>query len=96
MAVNGIESVQRDTNGRDMKRNWPQLIVVISGAVLIVVGIAAICVQMFAQFKGGGFGGIRTKTPTRVSIFFSSPQNPTYPCAATVSADSRRPKADHS
>ena len=33
-----------------MKRHWPQLIIVISGAVLIVMGMVAIGVQLFNQF----------------------------------------------
>jgi uncharacterized membrane protein len=40
-----------------MKRHWPQLIIVISGAVLIVMGMVAIGVQLFNQFMHNDFGG---------------------------------------
>jgi uncharacterized membrane protein YecN with MAPEG domain len=39
-----------------MKHRLPQLIILISGAVLIGVGIVAICLQMLTQFMHGDFG----------------------------------------
>ena len=43
--------------GLEMNRHWPQLIIVISGAVLIAVGILAICAQMYTEFMSGSFPG---------------------------------------
>jgi hypothetical protein len=55
-----------------MKREWPQAIIMLSGAALIIIGVGAVLAQMYVESQRGIFHGDNTFSNNPINLVVSS------------------------